>query len=41
MAKLGEATSNTAKLAKKKLMKKYHELGARIEELAREKKSEE
>jgi hypothetical protein len=41
MEKLGEATSNTAKLAKEKLSKKYHDLGARIEQLAREKKSEE
>ncbi|HKI16938.1 MAG TPA: hypothetical protein VKA15_03620 [Isosphaeraceae bacterium] len=41
MAKLGEATSNTAKVAKEKLMKKYHELGAKIEELAKEKKAEE
>jgi hypothetical protein len=41
MEKLGEATSNTAKLAKEKLSKKFHELGAKIEQLAREKKSEE
>jgi len=41
MEKLGEATSNTAKLAKEKLLKKYHELAVKIEELARDKKSEE
>ena len=31
MKKLGEATSNTAKLAKEKLMKKYHELTTKSE----------
>ena len=41
MEKLGEATSNTARLAKEKLSKKAHELGARLEELHRENKSDE
>ena len=40
MKKLGEATSHTAKLAKEKLMKKYHELKAKIEDLAKEKADE-
>jgi hypothetical protein len=41
MEKLGAATSNAAKLAKEKLSEKYHELEAKIEELTREKSSEE
>ena len=41
MEKLGEATSNSARLAKEKLLKKVHELGARIEELHKENKSDE
>jgi uncharacterized protein YicC (UPF0701 family) len=41
MEKLGEATSNAARLAKEKLSQKYHELEAKIEELTREKPPEE
>ncbi len=41
MEKLHDATSNVAKLAKEKLMTKYHELQARHEELAKEKSAEE
>jgi hypothetical protein len=41
MEKLGEATSATARHAKEKLSKKYHELTAKIAELAKEKPSEE
>ncbi|MGP0066785.1 MAG: hypothetical protein ACLQGP_24740 [Isosphaeraceae bacterium] len=41
MKKLGEATSNAAKDAKEKLMKKYHELTAKSEELAKEKSADE
>jgi uncharacterized protein YicC (UPF0701 family) len=41
MEKLREATSNTAKTAKEKLMKRYHELQARHEELAKEKSADE
>jgi uncharacterized protein YicC (UPF0701 family) len=41
MEKLREATSDTAKVAKDKLTKKYHELTAKIEELGKEKPPEE
>jgi polyhydroxyalkanoate synthesis regulator phasin len=41
LEKLREATSNAAKLAKEKLTKKFHELQARHEELAKEKAAEE
>jgi polyhydroxyalkanoate synthesis regulator phasin len=41
MKKLGEATSHTAKLAKEKLLKKYHELKATSDELAKEQAAEE
>jgi uncharacterized protein YicC (UPF0701 family) len=41
LEKLGEATSNTARLAKEKFSKKVHELRARLEELHRENRSEE
>ncbi len=41
MEKLGEATSNAARLAKEKLTKKYHELRAKLEELHKENKVDE
>ncbi len=41
MKKLGEATSNTARNPKEKLTKKYHQLKAKYEELAKEKAAEE
>jgi hypothetical protein len=41
MKKLGEATSDAARSIKEKLSKKYHELKAKAEDLAREKSSEE
>ncbi len=41
MKKLGESTSHTAKLAKEKLMKKYHELKAKYDDLIKEKEAEE
>jgi uncharacterized protein YicC (UPF0701 family) len=41
MEKLGEATSNAARLAKEKLSTKYHELKAKLEDLAKERSSEE
>jgi polyhydroxyalkanoate synthesis regulator phasin len=40
MDKLSRATSNTARLAKERLSKKYHELKAKIEELAKDHASE-
>ena len=40
MKKLGEATSRTAKSAKEKLMKKYHELKAKSEQLVKDQASE-
>jgi polyhydroxyalkanoate synthesis regulator phasin len=41
MKKLGEATTSAAASAKEKLMKKYHELTAKHEELAKEKAADE
>jgi chromosome segregation ATPase len=41
MEKLSKATSDAAKSAREKLSKKYHELEAKIEELTKEKSSEE
>jgi len=41
MEKLREATSDAARLAKEKLMKKYHELQTRHEQLAQERAAEE
>jgi polyhydroxyalkanoate synthesis regulator phasin len=41
LKKLGEATSDAAHRAKEKLSTKYHELKAKIEDIAREKASEE
>ena len=41
MEKLGEETSNTAKIAKEKLIKKYHDLRAQSDELAKEKSIDE
>ena len=37
MAKLGAETSNSAKLAREKLVKKFHDLQAQSDELAKEK----